>query len=153
MKKIAYNPDKLLSEDFRLGELIACEAAERLNIDNTPTSWEVVFHLRQLCREVLQPLRDHVGQPVTVLSGYRCPKLNEALHGLVASQHLLGCAADLYVPDVDTARQWYFWMVNHLDFDLLFVEHNRHGDRWLHVSYQADYHLNRHKSFFNYGKP
>ena len=31
MKKIAYNPDKLLSEDFRLGELIACEAAERLN--------------------------------------------------------------------------------------------------------------------------
>lgn len=152
MKKIAYNPDKMLSENFRLGEFTEHEKARLLAIDNTP-SWEVVFHLRQLCREVLQPLRDHVGLPVTVLSGYRCPALNEALHGLGASLHIQGCAADLYVPDADTARQWYFWMVNHLDFDLLFVEHNRHGDRWLHVSYQADYHLNRHQSFFNYGKP
>ena len=29
--------------------------------------------------EVLQPLRDYVGTPVMINSGYRCPKLNEAV--------------------------------------------------------------------------
>jgi hypothetical protein len=103
MKQYTYNPDKLLSENFRLGEFIESETAQRLGIDNTPTV-EVVFRLRNLCREVLQPLRDHVGHAIRINSGYRCEALNEAVHGVGNSQHLHGCAADIHVPDIDTAR-------------------------------------------------
>ena len=47
-----------LSENFRLKEFIESPTAERLGIDNRP-DWEAVINLRNLCREVLQPLRDH----------------------------------------------------------------------------------------------
>ena len=149
MKRNNINMEMMLSENFRLGEFTEHEKARLLAIDNTP-SWEVVFHLRQLCREVLQPLRDHYGRPIIVTSGYRCPELNEAVHGVGGSQHLYGCAADLHLPDIDTGRQWYYWMVNHLDFDQLLLEYNRSGDRWLHVSHQPDYKQNRHIALFNY---
>ena len=49
-----------LSENFRLKEFIESPTAERLGIDNRP-DWEAVINLRNLCREVLQPLRDHEG--------------------------------------------------------------------------------------------
>jgi hypothetical protein len=143
-----YNPDMQLTEDFLLGEFIEHETANRLGIDNTPEMWEVVVHLRQLCREVLQPLRDHAGQEIHILSGYHTEQLNEALHTVGNSMHLYGCAADVQVPDIDTARSWYYWIVNHLDFDQCFLEHNRRGDFWLHVSYRPDYHDNRHQSWF-----
>ncbi len=147
MKKYTYNPDKLLSENFRLGEFIESETAQRLGIDNTPTV-EVVFRLRNLCREVLQPLRDHVGHAIRINSGYRCEALNEAVHGVGNSQHLHGCAADIHVPDIDTARSWYYWIVNHLDFDQCILEHNRRGAFWLHVSCQLDFKDNRHQAWF-----
>jgi len=150
MKKNNINMNMMLSENFRLGEFVNSRTAERLGIDNTPPSWEVVFHLRQLCREVLQPLRDHYGRPIIITSGYRCPALNEAVHGVGESMHLYGCAADLHLPDIDTGRQWYFWMVNHLDFDQLFLEHNHRGARWLHVSHKPDSKQNRHMAIFNY---
>ena len=67
-----YNPHTKLTENFLLGEFVESETARRLGIDNTPQSWEVVVHLRQLCREVLQPLRDHVGHAIHINSGYRC---------------------------------------------------------------------------------
>ena len=143
-----YNPDMQLTEDFLLGEFIEHETANRLGIDNTPEMWEVVVHLRQLCREVLQPLRDHAGHEIHILSGYHTEQLNEALHTVGNSMHLYGCAADVQVPDIDTARSWYYWIVNHLDFDQCFLEHNRRGDFWLHVSYRPDYHDNRHQSWF-----
>ena len=70
MKTIDLNTK--LTGNFRLGEFIESETARRLGINNTPQLWDVVVHLRQLCREVLQPLRDHVGHPIRINSGYRC---------------------------------------------------------------------------------
>lgn len=50
----------------------------------------------------LQALRDEVGQPVIITSGYRCPEHNRAVGGAEQSQHLFGRAADIYVPKMDT---------------------------------------------------
>ena len=150
MQQYRYNPDRMLSQDFRLGELIDCVPAWCGDIDNTPDSWDVVVHLRQLCREVLQPLRDHYGRPLRILSGYRSETLNKALHGVGGSLHLIGCAADLWVPDIDTGRQWYYWLVNHVDFDQVFLEYTISGERCMHISHQPDYKDNRHQSLFNY---
>lgn len=47
--------------------------------------------------EALQELRDHIGQPVIVTSGYRCPVYNQAVGGASDSLHLEGKAADIFV--------------------------------------------------------
>lgn len=48
----------------------------------------------RLAREVLQPIRDELQQPMTILSWYRSPALNMAVGGSPSSQHLRGEAAD-----------------------------------------------------------
>jgi len=45
----------------------------------------------------LQKLRDEIGKPVIVDSGYRCPERNRKVGGAKKSQHLRGNAADIYV--------------------------------------------------------
>ena len=49
----------------------------------------------------LQLLRDHLGKPVTILSGRRCATHNAAVGGEPHSQHLLGNAADIAVEGMD----------------------------------------------------
>lgn len=47
--------------------------------------------------ETLQRIRDYVGVPVTINSGYRCATHNANVGGASNSQHLLGTAADFTV--------------------------------------------------------
>lgn len=49
----------------------------------------------------LDNIRESLGVPVTVLSGYRCPVNNAACGGVKNSQHLLGIAADLTYDGID----------------------------------------------------
>lgn len=44
---------------------------------------------------VLDRIRDMVGRPVIVLSGYRCPEHNAEVGGVPNSQHVEGTAADI----------------------------------------------------------
>lgn len=44
---------------------------------------------------VLQRLRDRLGRPLPVLSGYRSPSTNRLVGGARRSQHLVGRAADI----------------------------------------------------------
>ena len=52
-----------------------------------------------LVDNVLDLAREEFGGPVTVNSGYRCPKHNLAVGGVVNSQHMKGEAADLCCAD------------------------------------------------------
>lgn len=83
-----------LTNNFTLEELTDSETARRRGIDNTPSE-AVVQNLRMLAERVLQPIREEYGHPITVTSGYRCVRLNTAVGGAKASQHLTGCAADI----------------------------------------------------------
>lgn len=85
-----------LSENFTLEEFTRSDTATRLGIDNTPGEKELEA-LRVLVERTLQPLRDRLGIPVHVNSGYRCPELNKAVGGVPTSQHQKGEAADLSV--------------------------------------------------------
>ena len=53
----------------------------------------------------LQSLRETIGQSLTVSSGFRCRKHNRAIHGSKDSQHCLGMAADLDVPENLTSEE------------------------------------------------
>lgn len=46
----------------------------------------------------LQELRDIIGKPIIVNSGFRCAKHNQAVGGSPRSQHLFGKAADIQSP-------------------------------------------------------
>ena len=53
---------------------------------------------------VLEDVRDHFGEKVTISSGARCCRHNAIVGGGKDSQHLLGKAADIVVEDVRPER-------------------------------------------------
>ena len=86
-----------LTPHFKLREFTESATAEKHGIDNTPPP-EVKENLRRLCVHTLEPLREAMGLPVIITSGYRCKALNERItHHSIRSQHMEGCAADFYV--------------------------------------------------------
>lgn len=52
---------------------------------------------------MLEHVRAHFGQPVTVESGYRSPAYNAKVGGAKSSYHLKGMAADITIRDVSPA--------------------------------------------------
>ena len=132
-----------LSKNFTLRELIRSNTAERMGIDNVPKDEKVVENLRSLCLEVLQPLRDYVGAPVHINSGYRCPELNMVVGGVKNSQHCRGEAADIRIVSPKQGREWAAWIEDNCRFDQMLLERNKNGAVWLHVSCKRDASKNR----------
>ncbi|MCD7914039.1 MAG: D-Ala-D-Ala carboxypeptidase family metallohydrolase [Tannerellaceae bacterium] len=83
-----------LSNHFKLEEFIRSDTAISRKITNEPGEKEIA-NLIQLCIRLLQPLREHMGEPLLINSGYRCPELNRAVGGVATSQHVTGEAADV----------------------------------------------------------
>ena len=52
-------------------------------------------NLEGLAKEVLEPVRERLGKPIVVNSGFRCPIHNSAVGAATGSQHMKGEAADL----------------------------------------------------------
>ncbi len=136
-----------LTDNFTLNELVYSVTAEANKIDNRPNV-KVISNLQKLCENVLQPLRDYLGCPVIVTSGFRCAELNKKIAGKPNSHHLMGYAADFVVPQRNL-KDVFSWMKTHLPYDQLLFEYNSSGDRWIHVSYVKDS-LNRRMAIDNY---
>lgn len=62
-----------------------------------PLSHEAKINLLYLCRK-LEAVRFRVGYPLVITSGYRCPKVNNAVGGVENSLHLVGRACDILIP-------------------------------------------------------
>ena len=86
-----------LSPHFCLDKFTKSSTAIKHGIKNTPPQ-EAVDNLRALCQGCLEPLREKLGLPVVITSGYRTKALNSMMaHSSERSQHMLGQAADFYV--------------------------------------------------------
>ena len=123
-----------LTKSFTLAELIASNTAQRLRIDNTPDS-EALRRL-QGTAEMLQRIRDTLGHPVIVTSGYRGPVLNRAVGGVTSSDHMSGQAADIVAPRFGTPyllAQTLAPLVQPLGIGQLILEGIK-GKQWVHVS-------------------
>ena len=120
---------------FTIKELTTSSTATRLKIDNTPTE-EVVNNLESLVNNILDKIREAYGKPITVNSGYRCPKLNTAIGGSKTSQHITGKAADITVGNRQANRS-LFQFIQKLDlpFDQLIDQYNY---KWVHISYDPN---------------
>lgn len=90
MKKI-----KQISLNFSIDEFLYSQTAIASGLDNTPDA-VATANIRRLVERLLQPLRDRLGEPIAILSGYRSDELNRLVGGVPSSQHRLGEAADCY---------------------------------------------------------
>ncbi len=79
--------DLQLSKNFKLSEFLCHDGSKELMLD-----------MRLV--ERLQQLRDSIGKPITVASGYRNPEYNAKIGGAPGSFHMRGMAADIKVPDM-----------------------------------------------------
>jgi hypothetical protein len=128
-----------ISKNFTLEELTASATATAKGIRNNPGQTDII-NLCALVHNVLQPLRDAMGQPIKIGSGFRSLALNQAVGGVSNSQHMRGEAADLCIDgDIQKGKRWFEWIKTHCEFDQLIWEKNpKTGNYWVHVSYRAD---------------
>ena len=121
--------------NFTYEELIRSETAEKYNIDNTPKFDQIWVNLTELAENVLQPARDHFGEPIVVTSGFRCGALNRAVHGSPTSFHVQGCAADIRFRRGSRRKDsdLFGWIYKNCNFVELIAEGVPNG--WVHAAY------------------
>jgi zinc D-Ala-D-Ala carboxypeptidase len=128
-----------LTTNFSLNELTKSQTAERKGIDNNPST-EHQENLKSLCEMILQPIRDHFGQVVSVSSGYRSVDLCVAIGSSTGSQHAKGEAADFEIFGVSN-KELADYINEELDYDQLILEYWKESDPnsgWVHCSYSKN---------------
>ena len=124
----------MISKNFAITEFIASHTATRLGIDNTPSA-SVTAALTNILIPAMQQIRDMLGEPIIIKSGYRCPHLNAVVRGSPNSDHLTGHAADFVAPawgdPIKICRLLQSEMAT-LKFDQLIFEVG-----WVHISFNS----------------
>ena len=77
-----------LSDHFTLQELTKSSTAERKSIKNDPDNMQIES-LKNVCLNILEPVRTNYGVPLRPSSGFRCLELNRA-DSLAASSKSVG---------------------------------------------------------------
>ena len=124
-----------LSRNFTLQELIKSDTAIRLDINNNPNSGQIE-KLKDLCENILQPVRDHFGR-VKVTSGFRSEQLCLKIGSSVNSQPAKAEAAAFECPGIDNA-ELADWIHRELTYDQLILEFYTPGEPnsgWIHCSW------------------
>lgn len=115
-----------LSEHFTLDELTHTDHRE---FDNVPNESELA-NLKRLAA-FLETVKSAIGgKPIIVNSAFRCKQVNDAVGSSDRSQHRLGCAADIRVPQMSPDEVVKAIIAAGLPFDQVI----REFDRWTHVS-------------------
>ena len=146
MEIVQLNNDAKISPNFKLGEFTRSKYPEVYNIP----SHEAIANLKRLC-VWLEVLRDKVGHPIVINSGYRSPQLNRKVGGAPTSNHLTGCAVDIRTSGFEQAIEYTAILIayateSNQEFDELLIEKNRYGAVWLHFAVRPK--ENRHKVNF-----
>lgn len=116
-----------LSEHFTLAEMCNSQAAIRNRLDNRPGDAEIE-NLKRVAA-ILEQVRELVGKPINVSSGYRSPAVNRAVGGSSASAHMKGLAADITVSGMTAKALATLISMSKIEFDQLILE----GNSWVHI--------------------
>lgn len=103
-----------VAKDFVLGEFFVSRSFPKLALGMNPRKdyIDAAVLLSAFC---LQPVRDKFG-PVHITSGFRSVELNNAVGGVVTSQHVRGKAVDFYCPGKPNMHEVYLWILEKLDW-------------------------------------
>ena len=79
-------------------------------------------------------IREIVGKPLIISSGFRCVQLNNYLGGSLTSQHLYHEALDIIVKGMRPNDIFQKIVVSDLKYDQIILEQNAKGTQWVHIS-------------------
>lgn len=116
--------------NFTISELVKSDTAEKHGLNNTPDI-NSLDNLLELIFYVLQPLREKLGKPIIITSGFRSVKVNNLVGGVANSEHLYGQAADFVVNGMTPAQVVEFVKKSGIEFNQLINEY----DQWTHISF------------------
>lgn len=133
--------------NFTMSELLHSDEANRHKINNIPNDKQVLDNLLVLITECLQPIRNYIGKPIRITSGYRCKTLNDlpTIKGTKNSQHLFGEAADMVVTGMTPKQVIEKIIASGIEYDQLINEY----DLWTHISFKKGH--NRKQPPFKIG--
>lgn len=121
-----------LSEHVTIEEFCYSPTAIKKGIRNTMSLAETKKAI-DLCVNVFEPIRKHVGKPVKITSGFRCNQLNSLIGGAHGSQHTKAEAFDLDITD----RKLFDWIIKNVEFDQAIYEFGNDANaNWFHISYR-----------------
>jgi len=115
-----------LSVHFTLEELTHTDHRE---FDNTPNPAETANLIR--LAGLLEDVKIALGsKPVMINSAFRSKAVNDAVGSKDSSQHRIGCAADIRIPQMTPDEVVRAIIAADLPFDQII----REFDRWTHIS-------------------
>lgn len=122
----------ILSAHFSLEEVTRSATAAAKGIDNeVPLGYrynigrtaEMMEHVRALLG----------GEPIKVMSWFRCSGLNVAIGGSKTSRHMEGLACDWKHSRLDLREAFQRVATSFLPFDQLILEGTKDGAGWIHL--------------------
>ena len=114
------------SPHFTLEELTHTDHRE---FDNTPNEAEKA-NLERLAAFLEEVKTVLGGKPIMINSAFRCKQVNDAVGSKDTSQHRIGCAADIRVPNMTPDEVVQAVIASGIGYDQII----REFDRWTHIS-------------------
>ena len=124
--------DRRVGPNFWLSEFLHSETATRKGIDNTPTMIALA-NLETVTGPGLQRIRDILGVPIVISSGYRSPALNRTIGGSKTSAHMHGLAVDFTAAEYGSPLTIVRRLVEHAN--LVRADQIIQEGRWVHVAW------------------
>jgi len=166
---LIFIPDQKLSTYFKMYEVEKSSTANRLMIDNTPTT-PILKNAQRLAKDVLDPIRDNFNIPFSPNSWFRCEDLEKTItkksfqawcsrkgkpindtswkEYFSLKSHPTGEAADIEIPGISN-DELFTWIKKNINtYDQLireFPKPNNPTSGWVHVSLK--YEDNRKQDF------
>lgn len=137
--KIDYT--KLTRKSFNAEEFLYSKTAEFNRIDNNIYDQEILDNL-MVTADKAQEVRDLLGFPVKIMSGYRCEALNKLVGGSSNSQHMKGQAIDFICAKFGTPEEIVKFLKGKIEVDQCLCEGS-----WIHLSIKKEGNRNQFAYF------
>ena len=120
-----------LTPHFTIQELAGTSVTkyQKLNLLKAQEQMGKMYQLAGFAERV----REIVGKPLIINSGYRCVELNNYLKGSLTSQHLLAEAIDIRVSGKTANELFQIIVASDLKYDQIILEKVGTA-QWVHVS-------------------
>ena len=132
-----------LTPHFKISELAGTSVA-KFKAKNLKEAKERMGKMYMLAG-FAERVREIVGKPLIITSGYRCDSLNKAVGGSPTSQHKLGEAIDFKVRNMTNSQVACKLMGSDLKFQQLIIE-SAGGAEWVHISIGSKREVLRYKN-------
>lgn len=120
-----------LTPHFTLNEL-CCTTHKDLAKTNLEEAKKIMGRMYMLAG-FAERVREIIGKPIIINSGFRCVKLNNAVGGSLSSQHLYAEAIDIRVSGKTSNEVFQILAASDLKYDQLILEKAGNA-QWVHVS-------------------